>query len=220
MPGGLTFKTSTDAAIPTPASGKVTVYFSTNLNAPAYKNDLGVVYPLTGSQGPQGQVWPLEDGLQGEDGFPGIIGPTGASGSSTVSLATVNLSQAQIEAWATTPIQLVAAPAANQIVIPLHFSVEINVTTLYTVNPNATVSLIFGTDTTSLLSASFNFNLGTASKKLRALLMLTPVSFLNYGATFDPRAKAINLTGSANPSGGGGVATAIVNLFYVTVTTS
>ena len=64
MAGGLTLLAGTDASIPTPSSGKVTIYFSTDLNAPAYKDDAGVVHQLTGatgSAGPVGPMSPLED---------------------------------------------------------------------------------------------------------------------------------------------------------------
>lgn len=86
MPGGLTLLASSDADIPTPPAGKVTIFFSTDLPGPAYKNDAGVVTPLgsTGATGATGPAGPmsifLEDPLVGEDGFPGATGVSAVSG--------------------------------------------------------------------------------------------------------------------------------------------
>lgn len=87
MPGGLTLLASANAGIPTPPTGKITIFFSTDINSPAYKDDAGVVAPL-GSVGPTGSIGPagppilfIEDNIQGEDGIPGPIGLTGPAGS-------------------------------------------------------------------------------------------------------------------------------------------
>lgn len=48
---GITLKGVTNATIPTPASGKVTVFNSTDEGEPAYKDDLGAVTPLRGVPG-------------------------------------------------------------------------------------------------------------------------------------------------------------------------
>lgn len=91
MPGGLTLLISTNANIPTPSAGKCTVFFSSDLNQPAYKDDVGVVHALagaTGAQGSQGVGGPPGFALDGIDGdapvaLPGPqgnAGPTGAQG--------------------------------------------------------------------------------------------------------------------------------------------
>jgi hypothetical protein len=87
MPGGLTLLASTNALIPTPATGKVTVYFSSDLNLPAYKDDAGVVHSLvgiTGTAGPVGPMFVPQDGIDGEMGYPGATGPAGGGGGSSV----------------------------------------------------------------------------------------------------------------------------------------
>lgn len=86
MPGGVTFLTSTNAAIPTPAAGKVTVYFSTDLGLPAYKDDAGVVHSLVGGTGSAGPIGPpggwANEGEPGESfPIPGVPGAAGAAGS-------------------------------------------------------------------------------------------------------------------------------------------
>ncbi len=85
MPGGLTLLESLNANIPTPAPGKVTIFFSIDLGQPAYKDDAGVVTTLvgtTGSPGPQGPAGLAEEGLEGDPspGIPGTTGATGATG--------------------------------------------------------------------------------------------------------------------------------------------
>lgn len=93
MPGGLTLLASTNALIPTPASGKVTIYFSTDLNAPAYKDDTGLVHTLVGAagavgpQGIEGQQGEMPDAplaLPGPQGNPGTTGSQGPLGPSVV----------------------------------------------------------------------------------------------------------------------------------------
>lgn len=97
MPGGLTLLASADADIPTPASGKVTIFFSTDSGVPSYKDDTGTVSPLgttgaTGATGPAGPpVLFIEDMLQGEMGFPGPTGATGAAGSTSGTLIGVQI---------------------------------------------------------------------------------------------------------------------------------
>ena len=84
MPGGLTLLASANADIPTPAAGKVTIFFSLTDGVPSYKDDTGTVNPLgttgaTGAQGPIGPAIPfLFDQIQGEDGIPGPQGPAGS----------------------------------------------------------------------------------------------------------------------------------------------
>lgn len=86
MPGGLTLLASASVDIPTPAAGKVTVFFDLGTLLPSYKNDVGIVLPLTGPQGIQGP-----SGIQGEQGDEGEVpialagpqgnpGPTGPQG--------------------------------------------------------------------------------------------------------------------------------------------
>lgn len=80
---GITFLRAHDADIPTPAAGKVTVYFSIEQAGPAYKDDAGLVFPLegpTGVQGPAGVPGYAEDGLEGES-YPIVaVGPQGNQG--------------------------------------------------------------------------------------------------------------------------------------------
>ncbi len=94
MPGGLTLLESLNADIPTPPAGKVTIYFSIDITAPAYKDDAGVVHPLTGSAGPTGASGPAGPAgfadepeaqdvviaLPGPQGNPGATGATGSVG--------------------------------------------------------------------------------------------------------------------------------------------
>ncbi len=53
---GLTLLASAPGDIPTPAAGKVTIFFDTDTGLPSYKNDVGAVLPLgtTGATGPPG----------------------------------------------------------------------------------------------------------------------------------------------------------------------
>lgn len=93
MPGGLTLLASTNAGIPTPASGKVTIFYSTDLSLPAYKDDVGVVHSLlgatgavgpTGIQGPEGEMPDFPLALPGPQGNPGVTGSAGPIGASIV----------------------------------------------------------------------------------------------------------------------------------------
>lgn len=52
---GISLLSSAPGDIPTPAAGKVTIFFDTDTGLPSYKDDAGAVSPLgaTGPQGPQ-----------------------------------------------------------------------------------------------------------------------------------------------------------------------
>lgn len=90
MPGGLTLLASLNADIPTPASGKATIFFSLDSGVPSYKNDAGTVLPLgttgatgpTGATGAAGQPIYLMESANEVDApmIPGAQGATGASG--------------------------------------------------------------------------------------------------------------------------------------------
>lgn len=91
MPGGITLLASAPGDIPTPPAGKVTIFFNTSTNEPAYKNELGIVNPLEGPAGPQGPEGPPGFAIDGDDGDPpialpgpqgnpGITGPQGPAG--------------------------------------------------------------------------------------------------------------------------------------------
>lgn len=87
---GITFLRAHNADIPTPISGKVTVFFSIEEGGPAYKDDTGAVFPLEGPAGATGPSGPAIHGLDGADaellfvpgptGNTGPIGSTGATG--------------------------------------------------------------------------------------------------------------------------------------------
>jgi len=94
MPGGLTLLASTNALIPTPATGKVTIYFSTDLNVPAYKDDAGVVHSLVGNTGSAGPVGPVFLPQDGNDGDMGVPGPAGVSGGGAPSIWTLSVTKA------------------------------------------------------------------------------------------------------------------------------
>src|SRR5438876_645541 len=75
---GITLKGTTEASIPTPATGKATLFFDTDLapDAPAYKDDAGTVTSLKGGIGATGAT--------GATGAGGATGPTGATGATGV----------------------------------------------------------------------------------------------------------------------------------------
>jgi hypothetical protein len=71
MASGLTLLHSAAADIPTPAAGKVTIFFNTATGLPSYKDDAGSVSPLgtEGSAGPAGDPGP--PGADANTYFPG-----------------------------------------------------------------------------------------------------------------------------------------------------
>ncbi len=96
MPGGLTLLASANADIPTPPAGKVTIYFSTNISAPAYKDSTGTVTALqgaagaTGAQGPIGPSVIHEDIIYPDDliAAPQLSSSSGSSGAPWSVIAT------------------------------------------------------------------------------------------------------------------------------------
>lgn len=71
MASGLTLLASDPADVPTPAAGKVTIFFNTLTSLPSYKDDAGSVSPLgsEGAPGPQGDPGP--SGNDANTYFPG-----------------------------------------------------------------------------------------------------------------------------------------------------
>jgi len=87
MPGGLTLLASLPADIPTPAAGKVTIFFNLTTGLPSYKDDTGVTHTLVGTAGVTGSAGPSGSPGYGFDGndadlliFPGPKGDIGATG--------------------------------------------------------------------------------------------------------------------------------------------
>lgn len=71
MAAGLTLLASNPTAVPTPATGKVTIFFNTSTGLPSYKDDAGSVSPLgtAGATGPAGAQGPA--GADANTYFPG-----------------------------------------------------------------------------------------------------------------------------------------------------
>lgn len=83
MGSGITLVETANADIPTPAANKITIYDSTDVGGPAYKDDTGTVTPLqgaTGATGPTGTAVTGPTGPTGATGATGDAGPTGSAG--------------------------------------------------------------------------------------------------------------------------------------------
>lgn len=120
MPGGLTLLAGTDASIPTPATGKVTIYFSTDLGVPAYKDDAGVVHSIIGPTGPSGAVGPMYPPMDGDDGMDGFnVGVSQNVITPGLFLASRSITDTEIKSLSTVPIEVVAAQGATKVVIPI-----------------------------------------------------------------------------------------------------
>jgi hypothetical protein len=122
------------------------------------------------------------------------------------------LTEAEFESLNTNPIELVAAPGADKIILPVHLAIEVDLVTIYGTSP--THSIVHNGSTTNLMANTLAFNLtATPSKKLAVTTGFTGGSNLYVYTTFDPRNKSVKLTSSANLAAGG-VATAVVVLYY------
>ena len=94
---GITLRNSSGADIPTPSSGQVTIFNSSDLsNSPAYKDSSGTVTALRGATGPAG-------------GPSGVTGATGATGSQGVTGPGVGLTGPAGVTGATGPTGLTGA---------------------------------------------------------------------------------------------------------------
>lgn len=187
---------------------------------------------LTGPAGSSGSIGGGFSGplaIDGEDGesllIPGIPGATGATGapgaggSTDYILVRRVLTEAEIESINTSPIQLVAAQGANKIIVPIFWSIELNLTVAYTSSPS--MQLQYAGDTSNLLQNTILLSLtATLAKKYGFSDAVNTLIFGNYG-TFDPRNKDVQLTATANPgTPGTGVVTGVSNLAYTVITTT
>lgn len=125
--------------------------------------------------------------------------------------ANLSLTEAQLEALNTTPITIVAAAGASTVIFPLHFSVELTVTTGSGTSP--TFTLVYEGNTVALTGAA-NPAWGTTTTKLSTQLAVA--QNLVY-STFDPRNVAVQVRLSANPDAAF-VGSAIVSVAYYLAT--
>src|SRR5258708_375397 len=81
MGSGITLTQTAPADIPTPTTGKDTLFIDSGTTAPAYKDDAGATHTL---RGPTGGTGAGSVGPTGPTGaastVPGPTGPTGATG--------------------------------------------------------------------------------------------------------------------------------------------
>lgn|SRR3990167_1039232 len=157
--------------------------------------------------------------------FDGTTGKLLQDGGSTIaaisggdfSLADVSLTEAQLESLNTTPIQIIAAPGAGQLLWVKMIYVILNVTAAYGSSP--TLNAVYDgngafTALTTTISMAWNstgtkYNHGTPSTQ----------SYTTTGGGFDPANAAVNIRASADPSDPGtGAATARVFALYSTLT--
>ena len=126
--------------------------------------------------------------------------------SSGLLIAKLALSEAQLEALATTPVKIVTAPGANKLIVPLFIQVKLIIDTGYSSSP--TFHLEYDGFTTNI-TASANPNWGTTGTKLST----QDAAAVNFVAGSDPRNTALMVTASADPTGAG-VGTAVVTVPY------
>ena len=75
-----------------------------------------------------------------------VISGGGGGGASAVSVATVTLTNAQVLALPTTAVQLVAAPGAGKLLVPIHATLHLTWVADYTnIDAAASVSVRYGT---------------------------------------------------------------------------
>lgn len=172
----------------------------------------------TGSNGPVGPMFPAEDGLDGEDAIHIIEQITQSGGSSDLLVARKVISEAELEAANSSPIDIgISAPGADKIIYPLAAWFEVDLSVVYTSSPTWTI--IYNGDTSNLMSVSMTPNLQSVTGKKSVSANGGAPGFTNYSGTFDPRNKIIRLRANANPSGAG-TATGVVVVPYAILQTT
>lgn len=78
--GWWTFLRQSNTTVPTPATGKSSLFVDSVDGEPKYKDDSGTLHSMIGEPGPTGPVGP-SGGPPGPTGAPGPTGPTGPTGS-------------------------------------------------------------------------------------------------------------------------------------------
>lgn len=158
------------------------------------------------------------EGRDGEDsyipGSPGSIGATGATGaagapgsSGDILVARLSITEAQLEALGTTPLDVIAAQGAGKIVVPIYCMATTKITTAYGNTP--TLRIRYTGNATSLLGTPTLFLHILGSGYHRCTIPATDL----LSGTFDPANKAVQVSLDTNPSGAG-VGTAKVMLIY------
>lgn len=140
-----------------------------------------------------------------------------AGGGGNPTVVTRTITELEIESWATSPIELVAAQGANKIIVPILFQMETDVTVSYT--STAAVELNYTGDGTNLMQTTISPGLDNSPGKKQTWIIPVSQSTMFSYAAFDPRNKALLLAGGSNPTGAGS-ATARVNVTYMVATVS
>lgn len=201
------------------SSGAASSGYALSLLGDSNNNDSeSIIIPgPQGIQGPSGQPIVIP-GIDGEDaepilipGLQGIQGIAGANGVGDLLLATVPLSDAAIKTISSVPIQVVAAPAAGKIIIPIMGIYYFNITANYSNNP--TLTLQWNGSSINLTSAATS-SINAISEKFASHIFIL---FNVVASTFDPRAKSLVLKGTADPTGAG-AATGTAMIIYSVVT--
>lgn len=121
------------------------------------------------------------------------------------------ITEVEIETVGGLDVELVAAQGADDVVVPVNVTVELNVTTGYTTSPSW--SLVYDGDTTNLVAVSAT-SFTTTGKKTGLFPRAGALSFVH--STFNPTNKGVRLQLSGVPgTAGTGVATAVATIGYL-----
>lgn len=125
-------------------------------------------------------------------------------------IASKPLTEAEIEALNTTPIEIIAAPGNGRIIVPVHCLVKVVLTTTYSTNPNFNLNHNGNTANNLLNGVTLGLTTDTGTKYRTA-----DGTNWTHASTFDPINKSVKARLDANPgTPGTGVVTATVVVAY------
>lgn len=133
------------------------------------------------------------------------------SSSGGLQVGEVNLTDAQIKSLNTSPVNAITAPGANKLVIPISMTITKDSTAgAYSASPS--VRLRWTGSTTDLLDSTVWTLTGT-NQTFQRIVSTGAIAALAF-TTFDPRNKTIQISTSADVTGGNAANSAKVSISY------
>jgi hypothetical protein len=127
-----------------------------------------------------------------------------AAGSSGIQIGTLDLTNANFDAGNSTPLQIIAAPGAGKVIVPIFISLYCNVSVSKGANPTQRIRWNGDTNTDWLQSMNLPLNTTGEAYRFQMAGQLTAGTIAFTNTTFDPRNKALMWSASANTASGTG----------------
>lgn len=168
---------------------------------------------LTGPTGLAGApIYLIDEPLQGEDGVPGPVGPSGSAVGGDLLRAEITLTDAELRALQATPILMIPAPGVNKIIVALAMQIIIDVATAFSAAQSINARTVAGGSSIFVALSSRSNVLGRQFSRITVAVS----GLSTLAAVYEN--SGIELFGNSVPTGGSTVAGCKVCIEYTIIT--